>query len=109
LKDCINMAALMLENIEVKTDILSDEKYKYLFSVEEVNKLVNEGIPFRDAYKKIGLDIEAGQFSYSTNVHHTHEGSMGNLMNEKTAINMKAAIDSFHFEKYHAAISQLLA
>jgi argininosuccinate lyase len=109
LNDCINMAALMLENIEVKQDILSDEKYKYLFSVEEVNKLVNEGMPFRDAYKKIGLDIEAGQFSYSTNVHHTHEGSMGNLMNDKIAANMKAVIDSFHFEKYHAAISQLFA
>ena len=109
LNDCINMAALMLENIEIKQDILSDEKYKYLFSVEEVNKLVNEGMPFRDAYKKIGLAIEAGQFSYSTNVHHTHEGSMGNLMNDKIAANMKAVIDSFHFEKYHTAISQLLA
>src|SRR5206468_8548658 len=78
LKDCIKMAALMLSNVEVKKDILSDPKYKYLFSVEEVNKLVNEGMPFRDAYKKIGLDIEADQFTYSTNIHHTHEGSIGN-------------------------------
>jgi argininosuccinate lyase len=109
LKDCINMAALMLNNIEVKKDLLLDEKYKYLFSVEEVNKLANEGIPFRDAYKKIGLDIEAGQFNYSTNIHHTHEGSIGNLMNDKIAANMKAVIESFHFEKYHEAIEKLLA
>ena len=108
LKDCIDIAALMLSNIEVKKDILSDDKYKYLFSVEEVNKLVNEGTPFRDAYKKIGLDIEAGQFSYSTNVHHTHEGSMGNLMNKEIAANMHAVIDDFHFEKYHLAIERLL-
>ncbi len=109
LNDCINMAALMLSNIEVKKDILSDEKYKYLFSVEEVNKLVNEGMPFRDAYKKIGLDIEAGRFSYSTNIHHTHEGSIGNLMNNKVAANMKTVIESFHFEKYHQAIDSLLS
>ena len=109
LKDCMAMAALMLGNIEVKADILSNEKYKYLFSVEEVNKLVNQGMPFRDAYKKIGLDIEADQFSYSTNVHHTHEGSIGNLMNDKIGANMKAVIDSFHFEQYHAAVSKLLA
>jgi argininosuccinate lyase len=108
LKDCINMAALMLSNIEIKKDILSDEKYKYLFSVEEVNKLVNAGMPFRDAYKKVGLDIEAGQFTYSTNVQHTHEGSIGNLMNDKIAANMKTVIESFHFEKYHRAIDQLL-
>jgi argininosuccinate lyase len=109
LKDCINIASLMLNNIEVKKDILSDSKYKYLFSVEEVNKLVNEGIPFRDAYKKIGFDIEASEFSYSTNIHHTHEGSIGNLMNDKIAANMKTVIESFHFEKYHEAINKLLS
>jgi argininosuccinate lyase len=109
LKDCISMAALMFSNIEIKKDILSDPKYKYLFSVEEVNKLVNEGMPFRDAYKKIGLDIEAGQFSYSTNIHHTHEGSIGNLMNDKIVANMKTVIESFHFEKYHQAIDNLLS
>ena len=102
------MASLMLNNIEVKKDILSDEKYKYLFSVEEVNKLVNEGMPFRDAYKKVGLDIEANQFKYSTEIHHTHEGSIGNLMNDKIAANMKTVIESFHFEKYQKAIEKLL-
>ena len=75
LKDCIEMAGLMLSNIEIKKDILADEKYKYLFSVEEVNKLVMQGMPFRDAYKKVGLDIEAGNIYYS--VHHTHEGVQG--------------------------------
>jgi len=79
LRDCIEKAGLMLSNIEIKKDILADEKYKYLFSVEEVNKLVNTGMPFRDAYKKVGLDIEAGNFKYDTSVHHTHEGSIGNL------------------------------
>ena len=109
IQNCINMAAIMLSNIEIKKDILSDEKYKYLFSVEEVNKLVNEGMPFRDAYKKIGLDIEANQFNYSTEFNHTHEGSMGNLMNDKIAANMKTVIESFHFEKYHTAIEKLLS
>lgn len=108
LKDCINIASLMLNNIEVKKDILSDEKYKYLFSVEEVNKLVNEGMPFRDAYKKVGLDIEANQFKYSTEIHHTHEGSIGNLMNEKISANMQAVVESFQFIKYHKAIEKLL-
>jgi argininosuccinate lyase len=109
LKECINMAALMLINIEVKKNILSDEKYKYLFSVEEVNKLVSRGTPFRDAYKKIGLNIEADQFDYSTNLNHTHEGSIGNLMNDKIAANMKAVVESFYFEKYHTAIEKLIS
>ena len=109
LKDCINMAALMLSNIEIKKDVLADPTYKYLFSVEEVNRLVNEGMPFRDAYKKIGLDIEAGNFNYSTSVQHVHEGSIGNLMNDKIAANMNAVVESFHFERYHAAIDKLIS
>src|SRR5690349_4884866 len=72
LRNCIDIAGLMLSNIEVKKDILADEKYKYLFSVEEVNKLVLQGMPFRDAYKKIGMDIEAGNFTYTPAVKHTH-------------------------------------
>ncbi len=109
LKDCLNIASLMLSNIEIKKDILSDSKYKYLFSVEEVNKLVTKGTPFRDAYKQIGLDIDAGQFNYSTEIHHTHEGSIGKLMNDNITANMKAVIESFHFEKYHQAIEKLLS
>ena len=109
LRMCIDMAGLMLSNIEVKKDILADEKYKYLFSVEEANKLVLQGMPFRDAYKKVGLDIEASQFTYSTELHHTHEGSIGNLCHEQIAGNMKKIVDSFEFENYHKAIEKLLA
>ena len=107
LKDCIEMAGLMLSNIEVKKDILADEKYKYIFSVEEVNKLVNEGTPFRDAYKKIGLDIESGKFTYNTSVQHTHEGSVGNLCTEEIKGQMEKVMNSFSFEKVHAAINKL--
>jgi argininosuccinate lyase len=109
LRTCIDMAALMLSNIEVKKDILSDEKYKYLFSVEEVNKLVLQGMPFRDAYKEVGLDIEANQFTYSTELHHTHEGSIGNLCNGQISANMKKTVESFQFDVYHKAIDNLLS
>jgi argininosuccinate lyase len=108
LKDCIEMAGLMLSNIVVRKDILSDEKYKYLFSVEEVNKLVNKGMPFRDAYKKVGLDIEAGNFTYSTSVQHTHEGSIGNLCTEEIKKQMQRVVDSFPFASVHSAIEKLI-
>ena len=108
LKDCIEMAGLMLSNIEIKKDILADEKYKYLFSVEEVNKLVNTGMPFRDAYKKVGLDIEAGNFKYGTSVHHTHEGSIGNLGTEEIKKQMQAISESFPFTKIEKSLSNLL-
>ncbi len=109
LRSCINMAALMLSNIRVKKNILEDEKYKFLFSVEEVNKLVLQGVPFRDAYKQIGLQVEEGTFHYSTGVNHTHEGSIGNLCNGKIKEMMKKVADSFQFENYHTAINKLLA
>jgi argininosuccinate lyase len=109
LRTCINMAGLMMSNVEVKKDILQDEKYKYLFSVEEVNKLVLEGIPFRDAYKKVGLEIESNEFTYSREVHHTHEGSIGNLYNGQIKANMKKVIESFEFITYHKAIEKLLS
>jgi argininosuccinate lyase len=99
----------MLSNISLKENILEDEKYKYAFSVEEVNKLVLQGVPFRDAYKKIGLDIEAGKFEYNTSLHHTHEGSIGNLMNDKIEANMQHIIAEFHFNKVHEAIEKLLS
>lgn len=108
LKDCIEMAGLMLSNIEIKKDIVKDEKYKYLFSVEEVNKLVLQGVPFRDAYKQVGLNIEAGKFTYDTNIYHTHEGSIGNLGTENVKQQMNAVISSFEFEKVHTAIEALL-
>lgn len=108
LKDCIEMTGLMLSNIEIKKDILADEKYKYLFSVEEVNKLVNAGMPFRDAYKKVGLDIEAGNFKYNTSVHHTHEGSIGNLGTEEIKKQMHKVMNSFPFLNVQEAIQGLL-
>ena len=109
LKDCIEMAGLMLSNIEVKKNILEEEKYKYLFSVEEVNKLVLQGLPFRDAYKKVGLDIEANNFTYSTAVHHTHEGSIGNLCTEEIRRMMQNAVEGFNFSKVERALEQLLS
>lgn len=108
LKNCMEMAGLMLSNIEIKKNILADEKYKYLFSVEEVNKLVNAGMPFRDAYKKIGLDIEAGNFNYNTSIHHTHEGSIGNLCTEEIKQQMQKVVDSFPFLHVQKAIEKLI-
>lgn len=109
LNDCLSMTGLMLSNMIVKDNILEDEKYKFLFSVEEVNKLVLTGVPFRDAYKKIGKEIEEGKFTYSTKINHTHEGSIGNLCNDKIKANFESTLSSFHFEKPEAAIRQLLA
>jgi argininosuccinate lyase len=108
LKDCLQMTSLMLSNIQVKEDILSDEKYKFLFSVEEVNKLVLSGMPFRDAYKKVGKDIEAGIFKYSTNIHHTHEGSIGNLGNDQIEKNFHATMAKFGFQKIEEKIINLI-
>lgn len=109
LKDCIQMTGLMLSHIEVKKNLLEDEKYKYLFSVEEVNKLVLQGVPFRDAYKKVGQDIEKGQFSYDTNVKHTHEGSIGNLNTAEIKKMMNAEISAFPFQSMDEALKKLLS
>ncbi|MBK7562041.1 MAG: argininosuccinate lyase [Chitinophagaceae bacterium] len=109
LKDCMEMAGLMLANIEIKKDILMDEKYKYLFSVEEVNKLVNAGMPFRDAYKKVGQDIETGNFKYETHIHHTHEGSIGNLCNAAIKKQMQHVVASFPFAFVQSAMHKLIS
>jgi argininosuccinate lyase len=108
LQSCLQMAGLMLSNIQVKKDLLRNEKYKYLFSVEEVNKLVLQGIPFRDAYKKIGLDIEAGNFNYTPATAHTHQGSIGNLCNKQIQQMMENIIEKFNFSKVNSAIEKLL-
>jgi argininosuccinate lyase len=109
LKDCIEIAGLMLSNIQVKENILTDEKYKYLFSVEEVNKLVNAGMPFRNAYKKVGLDIEAGNFNYDLNINHTHEGSIGNLCTAEIKQQLEKTIASFPFKNVNTAIAKLVS
>jgi argininosuccinate lyase len=97
LKACIQLTKLMLSNIEVKDDILKDEKYQYLFSVEAVNDLVNKGIPFREAYKQVGEQIEKGEFNYdlSKGLKHSHEGSIGNLSNDKIKQLMETVLKKF--------------
>ena len=109
LNNCIDMMHLMITNLKVKHDLLGNEQYKYLFSVEEVNKLVLQGVPFRDAYKKVGLEIEEGNFQHLSLVNHTHEGSIGNLCTRQIAEAMQRAIDEFGFEKYHTAIDNLFS
>jgi argininosuccinate lyase len=108
LKECLGMMQLMLANVQVKENILIDDKYKFLFSVEEVNKLVLSGMPFRDAYKKIGIDIERGEYNPEKLVEHSHEGSIGNLCNNEITKLMENAIQYFHFEKVNAAYEKLL-
>lgn len=108
LRDCLQMTRLMLSNIEVKQDLLADDKYKFLFSVEEVNKLVLEGVPFRDAYKKVGLDIENGNYEPAREVNHTHEGSIGNLCLPEVNAMMDRVIASFHFEEAQNALASLV-
>lgn len=96
-KACLRMSRLMLSHIEVRDGILEDEKYRYLFSVEAVNELVNKGVPFRDAYKKVGEEIDRGQFifDYRKQLHHTHEGSIGNLCNDKIVEEMRKVLVRF--------------
>ncbi len=108
LTSCIRMAHLMLSNVQVNTDILKDDKYRYLFSVEEVNKLVLQGIPFRDAYKKVGESIAKGTFIAGRSVSHTHEGSIGNLRNEDIVRMMEKELSNFRFDNTSSAIRQLL-
>jgi argininosuccinate lyase len=109
LRDCLQMASLMLSRIRIKEHILQDEKYKYLFSVEAVNKLVLEGMPFRDAYKKECIDIENGQYTYTAGLDHTHEGSAGNLCNEDIRSMMKQVLEAFKFEEAEEALRALVA
>lgn len=109
LRDCVEMAGLMLSQIEIRENILEDEKYRYLFSVEEVNKLVHAGVPFRDAYRQVGMAIEAGTYTYSTRVQHTHEGSIGNLCTTEIARQWDKVNKEFPFEKVNAALEKLLA
>jgi argininosuccinate lyase len=108
LKDCLVMTNAIMSSMEINTHILDDKKYDHLFSVEVVNKLVLEGVPFRDAYKQVGLAIENGSFTPDTAINHTHEGSLGNLCND-AILNRKAAISaSFGFERVESAESSLL-
>jgi len=109
LKNCLHMATFMLQHIEVKTDILNDPKYAYLFSVEAVNRMVLDGTPFRDAYKQVGLAIEKGNFNPDKKINHTHEGSIGNLNNTEITASMDKLLANFNFEKVQKAIDNLVA
>lgn len=108
LKDCLRMVTHMMREVKVNEHILDDDKYALLFSVEEVNRLVLEGVPFRDAYKQVGLAIEAGRFTPDKAVGHTHEGSIGNLCNDRISALMQNIIDGFSFNKVNEAERELL-
>ena len=108
LTSCLSMMHLMIANMTVKEDLLKDDKYKYLFSVEEVNRLVLQGIPFRDAYRQVGRQIESGTFTASAQVTHTHEGSMGNLCLPEIKAMMDNLLTGFDFATIHRALKNLL-
>ena len=102
------MATYIMDKISINEHILDDDRYLYIFSVEEVNRLASEGMPFRDAYKKVGLDIEAGSFTPNKDIHHTHEGSIGNLCNDKIQALMDDVVSGFQFQKMEEAVKKLL-
>lgn len=108
LNDCIEMTAMMLSQVKINETILDDPKYDFLFSVEAVNNLTLSGVPFRDAYKQVGIEIEEGNFIPDKSVKHTHEGSIGNLCNDKISAYKDAIINQFEFDKVNHAIDQLL-
>ncbi len=108
LRDCLQMTTYIITKIKVNGDILSDPRYDLMFSVEEVNRLATEGMPFRDAYKKVGMDIEAGKFTPCKEVHHTHEGSIGNLCTQQIADLMESVWQGFNFQKMESAEAALI-
>lgn len=109
LKDCLVMVNEMMSLMKVNEQILDDDKYLLIFSVEEVNRLAREGMPFRDAYKKVGMDIENGKFTHDKSISHTHEGSIGNLCNKQIKDLFSTTLQEFHFDKVTNAEKALLA
>ena len=108
LRDCLQMTAYIINKMQVNKQLLDDPRYDLMFSVEEVNRLANEGMPFRDAYKKVGLDIEAGKFIHVKKVHRTHEGSIGNLCTEQIAALMDDVWEGFNFQRMEEAERKLV-
>ncbi len=108
LKSCLNIATFALSQIQVKENILAEDKYVYLFSVEEVNKLVLQGVPFRDAYKQVGESIAKGDFKPDRNISHTHQGSIGNLCLPDIRAKLEKVMRGFSFETVNARIESLL-
>ncbi|MDO9152934.1 MAG: argininosuccinate lyase [Paludibacter sp.] len=109
LNDCLEMTAMMMAQVKVNTEIMNDPRYNYLFSVEEVNRLTLSGVPFRDAYKQVGMDIETGNFTPDKNVLHTHEGSIGNLCNEAIVAYKNEITAQFGFDKVNEAVNKLVS
>lgn len=108
MNDVLDIVAYAVSNMKVKRDVIEDAKYKAAYSVEEVNDLVRSGLPFRDAYRKVGQEILDGSFEYHSSLHHTHEGSIGNLCNDRIAAKMDRVLSGFSFGRVSAAISRLL-
>ncbi len=108
IKSCLDMTNVMLQNIIIKENILEDEKYKLLFTVESVNELVNNGMPFRDAYIEVGKDVEAGNYEKPATINHTHEGSIGNLCNNEIEKMMEQTLSQFPFQKIKIALEKLI-
>lgn len=108
MNDCLQMVNRMMGEIKVNENILDDPKYMLIFSVEEVNRLVLEGVPFRDAYKQVGLEIEKGNFTHDKKVNHTHEGSIGNLYNDRILLLKQQIIDQFNFDRVISAEKKML-
>lgn len=108
LSDCLSMVTRMIAEVNVNENILDDDKYLYIFSVEEVNRRVLEGVPFRDAYKQVGLEIEKGEFRHDKKVHHTHQGSIGNLYNDRIELLKQNIVDQFDFGTVIEAEKKLL-
>lgn len=106
--DIINMVDSMLSQVKVNTEVATDPRYKLMYSVEEVNRRVTEGTPFRDSYKQVGLEIEAGNFEPRYDICHTHEGSIGNLCNDEISKLFNATLEKFDFDTYHKAFDKLL-
>jgi len=109
LRNCIEMTTMMMAQVKVNENILDEKRYDFLFSVEEVNRLTLEGMPFRDAYKKVGLDIESGNFTPDKNIAHTHEGSIGNLCNEQIVSYKNEVLNGFNFSKIIESEKKLLS
>lgn len=108
LKDCMRMTTYIINRMQVNEHILDNKIYDNMFSVEEVNRLAGNGVPFRDAYKQVGLDIEAGRFAPDKEIHHTHEGSIGNLCNDKIEVLMQQSLEGFDFSRMEEAIKKLI-
>jgi argininosuccinate lyase len=108
LMSCLEITTFAVDNMTIKTDLMKNPLYKYAFSVEEVNKRVLQGVPFREAYKQVGIEIENGQFTVPDSIHHTHEGSIGNLCNSQIKQKMEAIVSQFTFDEVTSAIGKLI-